>query len=326
MKKIAADIQQNNYKPVYLLCGDEVYLRKQFRDRLKAGILSGDDTNMNYSYFEGKQIDVNEIVQVSQTLPFFAERRLIVIENSGFFEKASEAMISVINELPETTFIVFAEEKIDKRSKFFKAVKEKGYVSELNTPNSEQLLSWAAGYFKRANFQISRDTLTYMLTKSGQDMENISNEIEKLICYAQGRDTITTADVDEVCVTQITKRIFDMVEAIARKDQKRALGLYADLLAMKEQPLTILALISRQFNQLLMVKELAAQGVRSDVIEEKVGMKSFVVNKCISQARAFSKETLREAIETCTEYDEAFKSGKMDDQLAVEMLIVKYSR
>lgn len=325
MKTIVNDIKSQNFKPVYLLCGDEVYLKKQFRDKLKEGILNGDDTNMNYSYYEGKQLDVADMAAVSQTLPFFAERRLIVAENSGLFEKTSEQAVKLIEDMPESTFVVFVEEKVDKRNKLYKLVKEKGYVSEMTTPNSEDLIKWTYGLFKKDNLIVSRETIVYLLTKTGESMDNIRNEVEKLACFCDGRDTVTVSDVDQVCVTQISKHIFDMTNAIARKDKKQALNLYADLLALKEPPLNILALMARQFNQLLMVKEMTAEGRSRNDIANKLNLQSFVANKLSDQSRAFTKEILTDAINTCIEFEEAVKTGKMTDQLVVEMIIVKYS-
>ena len=77
-------LKRGKFKNVYLLYGPEVYLRKQYRDKLKTALI-GDDDTMNYNYFEGKGLDVKSIISLAETMPFFAERRLIIIENSGFF-------------------------------------------------------------------------------------------------------------------------------------------------------------------------------------------------------------------------------------------------
>ena len=131
MKKIKEDIRTGSYKPAYLLYGSEKYLKKLYRDKLKEGILAGGD-EMNYSRFEGKGIDEAEVAHMAETLPFFAERRLILIENSGWFKNQS-GMADVVRNLPDTTVFLFIEEEVDKRNRFYKAVKEIGYICEMNS-------------------------------------------------------------------------------------------------------------------------------------------------------------------------------------------------
>ncbi len=324
MKNILADIKSGSYKPVYLLYGTEDYLKKQFRDKLKNGIV-GEGDSMNYSYFEGKQPDSREIAGIAATMPFFADRRLLIIENSQLFKTADDDIVELVKDMPETAVIVFVENEVDKRSRLYKAVKEKGYICELNEQSDQDIMRWVLSVLKRDNKLISGQTLQLFLTKTGNSMENISKELEKLICYTMGRDEITVQDVEAVCVTQITNRIFDMITAMSQKNQDKALALYYDLLTLKEPPMRIMYLIARNFNQLLMVKELTENGNSSSAIATKMGIQSFLVGKLQGQARVFRTSTLRRAIEECVSLEEAVKTGRLEDRLAVEMLIVKYS-
>ncbi|MDE6204387.1 MAG: DNA polymerase III subunit delta, partial [Lachnospiraceae bacterium] len=133
------------------------------------------------------------------------------------------------------------------------------------------------------------------------------------------------ADIEEVCTKRIGKHIFDMVSAIADKKQKRALELYYELLAQKEPPMRILFLIARQFNLLLQVKELKGKGYQNKVIGGKVGLPGFVAGKYVTQSSRFGTKDLREALEACVAAEEAIKTGRMNDSISVEMLIIQYS-
>ena len=115
MQTINEDIKNGTFKPVYLLYGEEAFLKQSYKKKLRAAI-SGDDT-MNYNYFEGKGLDVNELISLADTMPFFSERRLILIEDSGFFKTSSEALAEYLPTMPDTTCIVFVEEAVDKRNK-----------------------------------------------------------------------------------------------------------------------------------------------------------------------------------------------------------------
>ena len=127
MKSLNEDLKTGKFKQVYLLFGEENYLKKQYKDRLTKALISEEDT-MNYAYYEGKGIDVREIIDLAETMPFFSERRLIVIENSGFFKNATPELAEYMKDIPETTYFVFVETELDKRSKLFKAVKDKGRI------------------------------------------------------------------------------------------------------------------------------------------------------------------------------------------------------
>lgn len=324
MKNILAHIKENAFAPVYLLYGTEDYLKKQFRDRLKCAI-TGDGDSMNYSYFEGKQPDTGEIAAVADTMPFFADRRLIVVENSQLFKSADDTILELMGRLPQTTVVVFVESEVDKRSRLYKAVKEKGYICELKEQSDNDIARWVISLLKREGKVISPQTMQLFLTRTGSSMENISRELEKLVCYTMGREEITPADVEAVCTIQTANRIFDMITAMSQKNQDRALSLYYDLLTLKEPPMRILYLISRNFNQLLMVKELTENGNASQTIASKMGIQGFLVGKLQAQARAFKASVLRRAIEECVALEEAVKTGRLEDRLAVEMMIVKYS-
>ena len=324
MKNILADIKANSFKPVYLLYGTEDYLKKQFRDNLKKAI-TGDGDSMNYSYFEGKAPDSKAVSEIASTMPFFADRRLVVIENSQLFKTADDMIIDMVKELPDTTVVVFVENEVDKRSRLYKAVKDKGYICELNEQSDNDIMRWVVSLLKKECRTMDNATLQLFLTKTGSSMENISRELEKLICYTMGRTTITSEDVEEVCTTQTTNRIFDMITAISQKNQDKALELYYDLLTLKEPPMRIMYLIARNFNQLLMIKELTENGNASSAIASKMGIQGFLVGKLQSQARPFKVVVLRRALEECVSLEEAVKTGRLEDRLAVEMLIVKYS-
>lgn len=323
MKNIKEHIKQNQFKPVYLLYGTENYLKKLYRDKLKDAILGNSD-EMNYSYFEGKSIDISSVIAIADTMPFFSERRLIIIENSGLF-KSQNDLSDYIKSIPPTTHIVFVEAEVDKRNRLFKAVKTEGTISEMNPMDEKNLKLWIASLLDKDNKKITSDTILYLLNKAGTDMDNLYNEVEKLVCYAWDRDIITVQDVEMVCTTQITGKIFLMVDAIGNKQQAKALDLYYDLLALKEKPMSILFLVSRQFNILAQVKDLVALGYNNTVISEKAGLMPFTISKYVSQARNFTMETLKDALESCADIEEAIKTGRLIDKIGVELLIVKYS-
>lgn len=325
MKRITQDIKSGKTGSLYLLYGEEAYLRRQYRDNLKKALVPEGDT-MNCSVYSGKDINANEVVDLAGTMPFFAERRVIIVENSGWFKSGNEQITALVKALPDTTCMIFVEEEVDKRSKLFKAVSANGYAALCEMQDEAMLKKWVMGLLKKENKQITSDALNLLLDKTGTNMENIRREVEKLVCYKYYEEGITAADVEELCIVQIQNQIFDMVEAVAQKKQKQALNLYYNLLALKEAPMKILALIARQFNMLLQVKEMKSKGYQESEIARQTGLNPyFLKKKYIPQAAQFKLPQLEAALRTCVEAEENVKTGRMPDVLSVELIIVSLS-
>ena len=223
--------------------------------------------------------------------------------------------------IPETTCLVFVETEVDKRSKLYKAVKKYGYAAEMVRQEPAQLARWAAGMLAREGKKITGRTMDLFLSKAGDDMENILSELDKLISYTLGRDVITDEDVEAVCTTQVTNKIFDMITAISSRQTRKAMDLYEDLLTLKEPPMRILFLIARQFNQILQVKELMGKGMDKSTIASKLKLAPFVAGKIMLQAKSFTKEQIFSYVNLCVDSEEAVKTGRLQDRLAVELLI-----
>jgi DNA polymerase-3 subunit delta len=325
VQNIAKDLKNRQFKRVYLLYGEEAYLKRTYKNRLRDAVLEGGDT-VNLNTYEGKAADPKEMISVAETLPFFAEYRCLLVENSGFLKHTNEEKAAYIKQIPEYAVLIFVEDEVDKRGKLFKQVKDHGYAAEMTRQSDGKLVTWILGRLKMEGKKITEQTMKQFLSRTGNDMDYISNELDKLIAYTMHRDVITEADVEAVCPAQIQGKIFDMVGAIGDRNTKRALALYSDLLALHEPPMRILFLISRQFHLLLRVKELTKQGCGSDVIADQTGLQRFLIGKYTAQASRSEKAFLAEALQACVEVEEAVKTGRLEDQLGVELLIGKYGR
>lgn len=325
MKMIDEDIKSNEFKNIYLLYGEEAYLKRQYKEKLVHALVTEGDT-MNFSSYEGKDINPKELIDLAETLPFFADRRVILVEDSGFFKNSCEELAAYLPEVSQSTCFLFVESEVDKRSKMYKQVKKSGRISCFDRQGDDVLMRWVGSRLKKEGKTMTRAAYQQFITKTGNDMENIDKELEKLICYCMDRDAIGVEDVEAVCVEQTTNKIFDMVNAISEKQQKRALDLYYDLLTLKEPPMRILFLITRQFQKLMLIKELTGKGVDNRSIASKAGMPEFAVRKNQAMARNFQMGQIRAAIEDGVELEESVKTGRMNDRMAVEVLIVKYSK
>ena len=324
VKNLQEDIKTGKFKNAYLLFGEEAYLKIQYKEKL-IHALNPDDDTMNFTKYEGKGIEVREMIDLCETMPFFADHRVVLVENSGFFKNKCDELADYMKTLPDYLRLVFVEEEVDKRSRMYKAVKNCGRIVEFAKQDEKTLIRWILGMAKKEKLQMSEAAVCYLLAKTGNDMENLEQELEKLFCYCMNHTEITAADIDEICTTQIGNHIFDMVDAVAAKEQKKALDYYYDLLTLKEPPMRILYLLTRQFRILMEVKEMDRTGVPPKEIAAKVGIMPFLVGKYRTQAKAFTRKELRGIVEAGVQTEEDVKTGKMGDILSVELFLVQYS-
>jgi DNA polymerase-3 subunit delta len=321
METLNQDIKSGDFKRFYLLFGEEEFLKQSYKKRLRQAV-AGDDT-MNYNYFEGKGLDVQELISLANTMPFFSDRRLILVEDSGCFKAASDELMEALPDIPDTTCMVFVESAVDKRNRLYKKVKELGSAVELKRQSASQLAVWAGRILAQNGRKITSSDMNLFLERTGDDMETIRTELEKLISYTMGQEIVAREDIEAVTTVQVTNKIFDMVAAIVAGKTKIAMDQYEDLLTLKEPPMRILFLIARQFNQILLVKEMMASGNDKSAIASKLKIPPFAAAKLMPQARNFTKEQLAGCVEACVEAEEAVKTGRLGDRLAVELLIMR---
>lgn len=324
MKSIQEDIKNNTFKRVYLLYGSEGYLRQQYRQMLLKALMPEEDT-MNTAFYEGKGIDVNEVIELAETMPFFAERRVIVLQNTGFFKNKCDELADYMGNLPDYLCMIFVEEEADKRGRMYKAVSKAGRVTEFAAQDMKTLERWVLGRLTREGKKITQKDMGLFLTMTGNDMGNIASELEKLLSYTMGKSVIDRADIEAICTPQLENKIFDMVRAVTDRQQEKALQLYYDLLSLKEPPMRILFLLARQFNQLLQVKEMVKNGYGNSDIASKLKLPPFAVKNTVICAKKYSGEELRRAVQDCIDSEEDVKTGRLGDVLSVELLIIKYS-
>ena len=307
MKKILEDIKTNTYERFYLFYGEEKYMISQMKNQLKKALVSEDDT-MNYSYFEGKKADSVEIAE------------------PGLGKKSDDSFIEALKEASDTSVLLFIEDSVDKRSKIYKFLSKEGHVVCFESAGDKELSRWLMSLLKKEGKQMSSSTMRSFLYRCGSDMYTLKNELEKLISYVGERKEITIHDLEQLTSSQTTNQIFVMLEAIARKQREKVLTLYYDLIELRESPFGILALLVRQCNQLLQVKDLDRLGKNNGMIAKQMKVPVFVAGKLKDQAKLFSMETLCNMLELCAKTDEAIKTGKISDRVGVELLLIEFSQ
>ncbi|MDO4285688.1 MAG: DNA polymerase III subunit delta [Eubacteriales bacterium] len=325
-KQLNDEIAAHSFAQAYLVYGAQAYLRLQNRDKIRSALL-GDGDAMNITTFTGKDVSAREVIDLAETLPFFAERRVIVLEDTELFggaEEEAQLLADYLGTQPETTFFLFVQAEVDKRKKLYKAIEKAGRVLECDALDEGTLRSWTRGIFQREKLAIDGPALALFLQYAGEDMQNIREEAEKLICLCMGEGEVTAERIRSICSPRIRDRIFEMIEAIARRDGRHALLIYMEMSALQTPPQVILSLLQRQYNQLLQVKEMAAKGYADGQIASALKLPPFVISKKYRPCLAgYTTEALRRSLERCVQADADYKSGRIAANIAAEMVIVE---
>lgn len=317
-------IEKKERKRVYLLYGEERYLVRQNRDKLLKFLNPEGDT-MNMNTYIGSGVNVKEVIDVAETLPFFADYRVIYMENTEVFTSAGEELSEYLEKAPESVSFVFVEESVDGRSKLKKTIEKLGVCVQYQKQNEKTLAAWIKSRVRREGKEMAGSVIAYFIGKVGDDMQLLEQELSKLLAYTYEKNEITVHDVEEICVTTLEDRIFDMIEAVSSKNQKKTLQLYHDLLALKVSPVKILALLNGEFSKLYVMKDAFERGESKANVAAKLGTKEFFITKRMPILAKYKSSELRACLEAGTAADQSFKEGKITDQLATELLLIRFT-
>ncbi len=325
MKQLEADIKNGNYKNIYVFYGTQDYLKSRYKDALVKKFIPDGDT-MNLASFYGKKVDIKEVIELADTMPFLSERRVIVLENTGLFSAACEELADYIPKIPDTSVMIFVEEKVDARLKQTKAAKNTGSVTEFTDLSESELRKWVLSRVGREHRQITANALDMFIERCGSDLWQVSNELEKVISYTYDKDGIRKEDVDAVCPPPPEDKVFNMINAIFDNDIQGALHYYKDLLALRSEPRNILGLIREQFRLMLHAKEMSEAGVSLKEMADTMKLRDTRVKMALPVARKSSKIRLTEGIKMCADTDERIKTGLFDEHVGVETLIISLAQ
>ncbi|MCR4690621.1 MAG: DNA polymerase III subunit delta [Lachnospiraceae bacterium] len=324
MENLNKDIKEGQFKNLYLLTGEEDYLLLQYKRRLTRAMVSPDDT-MNYSYFEGKDIDLRHLLELADTMPFLSPRRVIVVENSGFFKASTEELAEYLQHIPETTHFIFVEKEINKTFKAYKAAAKAGYVANLERMNAATLKKWILSRIVSEGYKITGGAMELFMQYCGVDMNRIETELEKLLSYTMEKKEIREEDVESITSRNLEDHIFVMTDAVARQDRDKALKEYYDLLALKVDSGFILGQLIRQINLMYQARCLREKGYGRKEMASRIGLSEWVTGKYVENASRYTKERLRALLETGVDFMERQRTSRLGEKLTVEMFLIEAS-
>jgi len=337
--------------------GEDDFRLKQKVKQLKEKFISASLGDTNLVILDGAKLTYEEFIRQILAMPFLAKSRLVIINDllKEGKKEVQEKVVEALKKVPESTVLVLVEMgQPDKRTSLYKKLNQPKISQEFKPMDLGEVKVWAKHEIEVRGAQIEPTALEKLVEYVGNDLWRMENEIEKLICYKSmssssriksdklpkggdlgsrsndqpiGSDIIKTNDVILLVRPQIQSNIFDLVDAIANKNFKRALKELHQLQDNGEHELKILATVVTQYRNLIVARDLfdRSKGKLGQWdLAKAVGMHPFVAQKTLQQIKNFTLEELKNNYRELMECDIAIKTGKIDGPTAIDLLIVRF--
>lgn len=310
----------------FLLLGEDQWSKNQYIQKAKKQILPSGNEMMNYYEAKEKDVLVDTLKDTIETLPFFSEKKLIYLKDTGYFKagrkEESEKFEALLHNLPEYVVLLIDEREADKRGRLYKTIKAQHQIIEFNYPGEETIVKLLVQSAKEEGAQVDQATLYYFVRNMPEDVDYILGEWHKLLNFVED-GKITREAIDSICVFSLETRVFELVRKIASGKSNEALEIYSRMLQSKESPIGILVLTARQFRVMYQVKYLKARGQDAKQIATQTKMPYFAVKEVLEQVNHYNFNELEALLEACLETDRLLKTGKMEPGKCVEVLIMR---
>lgn len=332
-KELKQQIKANDFSNVYFIYGEESYLKEFYINQLKDKLVDPAFSDFNFHRYEGKNSAIDAILQDSQTLPVMSKYSFILVHDYPFDKSSSDvnAIKEFFKDVPESCILVFWFDNIEidiKKNAKWKAIEsafsKAGTSVNLEKRNENELVKLIVGSAKKRGCHIDSNCARYLISVVGSDIQTIFNELEKICAYAEKRE-ITKNDIDKLAVKSLQARVYDLSKFILSKNSYGAYGVLNVLFSQKEDPISILAVISSCYIDMYRVKCAKAANENENELSDYFSYKGreFLIRNAAKDCRHISFENLRAAIDILQNTDELMKSTSINKNLLLEETVAK---
>jgi len=316
------DLKGGGIPPLYLLYGEEGYFLEKSVQLLLDSLCPPEHRDFNLEVISGRELVADRVLDVANTLPLFAPRRLVLIKDTQNIPAAQlDRLLPYVEQPAPETVMVFVADKIDGRKKFFQVLKKQGSTYEFKRLYDNQLPGFVKSLCRDAGRTMTEDGLRQFCKRLGNNLQEIQAEFQKLVLYMGDRDPIDKADVDSVVADTRVDSIFDLTNALGSGHYTEALRLLRRLLVDGIVPLVILSMLVRHFRQLWKIRELIDQGTSRKDLPRQVGVNPYFLDGLLGQYGRFDGNGYRRMFELFLATDLALKSSGAHPEALLEKLL-----
>lgn len=310
--------------PMYVIYGEEEFFINEALGLIERASLGEMGRDFNFDSFYGKEAPVSNIVDVAETLPMMAERRLVIVRDADKWTESDWSNFDGYFGRPsESTVLVFVMKSMDKRKKTHKRLLDVAESFEMKKPYDNQIPGWIQYIVKKWNCEIEPDALAMIHQFVGSSLMDVNNEIQKLAQFMGPGKTITSKDVITVVSNIKVQSVFDLSRAIGDCDKARALLCLSQLLSHGQNEVGILALVSRHVRILRSVKMAKKEGVKGAQLASKVGVSPYFLTEYEQQARHWSEKKIERTFRALLDVDRALKSSPVSSHIWLENFVIQ---
>lgn len=329
VQRLKSDLAAGNVETLYVFYGEEGYLKRHYLNQLKE-LCGGPFEAFNIVVLDGEQVNVQSLTDAVDSIPMGSEKKLVVVRDYKLMQPTGdmkEFLPQFLASLPEYVCLVFyfdtLEFKPDKRLNLWKILEANGQVIEFVQSSAASLIPWIKRHFYEHGKLIDTPECDYLLFLCGTSMENLLTEIAK-IAAGTPQEHIDKGDIDALGSRVLEATVFELTDSLMEKQYSKGLLILRDLFDMKQEPVAILAAITKQIQRLYGAKLALSKGKGESEIAQILGFKSaYPARRLIQSARRCSLDDLRWAQGVCLETDLALKSNLPDPQRSVELLLLR---
>lgn len=307
---------------MYLFLGQEEYLLRQGISLLKEKTVAAEAQAFNVIACSARDVDAARIVAEANTFPMMSPRRLVMVTDVQELPVEGHEAIAAYAAAPQAkTILALIAPDLDRRTSFYKRLAECACVVEFVKLKGAALERWAENLISRRGYSITPSALRKLVDLAGSDLLTVAGEIEKLILYAGNEKQIRDSTVDLLVPASRQRGIFELTATLGRRDQKNALRLLGNLLESGEPALMLVTMMARHFRQLIIAKELLAEGRQAREVGRVAQVPDFVLAEFLRHAQAIEAETARKMYRRLARIDHSLKSSRSDERMLLEQLI-----
>lgn len=310
----AQELETNLRKGVIpVLCylyGEESFLIERATRMLLEKAIDQSLKDFNFNVFYGNESRGIDIVDAAQTLPMFASRRAVLIKRSELLRaEALETLLSYVQNPCVSTCLIFVGTKIDQRKKIFLELKKQGALVEFKRLYDNKLSGFIQAESTFLGKPIEPSAADLLAVLIGNNLQELSSQLEKLVVYAGSRQRVTVDDVRSIASSSKAFTAFELARFLGTKDMQNALKSLDTLFRNGEEVPPMLGALSRHFRQLWRVRELLDQKYPQAEISREIGINAFFLGEYLQQAKNFRRDELRRVFDELYHCDVSSKSG-----------------
>ncbi len=315
-------------QPLYVLHGDEDFLKRRVLEVLRAFVLGKDGDDLAVSTHPGDRAAFAAVYDELQTIPFFGSRRLVVVENADPFVNRNRATLEkILGKLPDTGTLVLDVKSWPSNTRLYKLVDPSAALA-CKAPPAYKLPQWCVGWATaRHGKQLTTQAAALLVELIGPEMGQLDQELLKLAIYIGDRTRIDAADVDRLVGRSREETTWKVFDAIGQGNAKEALTILDRLFAQGEEPMRILGAFSMQLRRLAQAAALYRQGRPVAAALEQAGVAAFALKGAEQQMKHLGRRRLERLYEWLMEVDLGLKGGSLlPPRTLLERLVVRLAR